>query len=309
MNSEQKIKTEISKDLESNEFRKLDVPVLESTTTPDLVLEYGKIIQLIEIKVGSPKEYLPYGLYSSINRTIRTAKEHFSGRGYIVKAFLATNQNIHYENLISSISLINSLESNKIVEVIKTYVDSLEKTFDESLKELLKNKGEEAILRNLQTVVQLNPLINEPKLKEIIKIYSNNPSAPIRGELCYLLGRLDFTDAIPKLINFLSDPNEYVRSQAFEALSNLRKKMEQQVEEEMRREEEAYLAMEDELLKKHPSHYAGFYKGELISVKPNKAELMGEVEKKIGKVRYYIRRISKEIPKVRLPKPRKLGKM
>ena len=169
---------------------------------------------------------------------------------------------------------------------------------------LFKQTKTELKLKKLQRRAQRTRWIDDIKVQEIISRFSNDRSPAIRGELCYLLGRWGKRKALPILLGFLKDDNEYVRSQASEALSRLREIMDKQEETELLAEEHAFQKIKHRLLEEYAGQFAGFYKGELIAIRPNKLELMQAVEDKIGHVRYYIRRISEELTKVNMPRPR-----
>ncbi len=72
------------------------------------------------------------------------------------------------------------------------------------------------------------------------------------------------------------------------------------------RERDAYLRMEKELLEKYPEQFVAIYQGELVAVNSDKIKLIEEVQQKVGPVRAYIRKVTKELPRIKLPTSRKL---
>lgn len=318
MKSGEQIVTELSRRLELRGYSSVEhLPEPITFTRPDLLIksEKDKFVFLIEVKKGPRDEYLPSGLYLSINRMVNEAAMYYSERGYIFRAFLITNQKLSFKDLLTPdnsdaaldlITPIDTLDVDKIVSAIDSAVVGTKVKFDSHWNLLASSTREEERLCSVQMLAQLSPLLDRTKLKELIERIGNDPIPAIRGELCYLLGRWGKPDVIPRLLDYLTDSDKYVRRQATQALSRLRKSIDEQVKEQMSKEEQAYKAMEEDLLEKHPGQFAAFYREKLIAVRSDKVELMHAVEREIGRVRYYIRRISKELPKVRLPKSRRL---
>ena len=162
----------------------------------------------------------------------------------------------------------------------------------------------EAALESLQRVSQLSMHLDKAAFVRIWKRFSNHPSSAIIGELCYLMGRRGESDSVSFLLDHLNVSDEYVCTQASEALFRVTEQMGKHVKEDLLVEEKAYLSMEERLIAKYPGQFAGFYKGKLVAVKPDRLELMRAVEKEIGHARYYIRMISRGLPVIRLPETR-----
>jgi len=72
------------------------------------------------------------------------------------------------------------------------------------------------------------------------------------------------------------------------------------------RERDTYLRMENELLGKYPEQFVAIYQGELVAVNSDKIKLIEEVQQKVGAVRAYIRKVTKELPLIKLPTSRRL---
>lgn len=309
--SEKEIVSELAKNMESEGFKIVELPLHRRVAMPDLTVKYNKFIYLIEVKAGSPNVYLTHSFFSGIEKKMREASYYFLEQGYIARAALLTNQKISliWEGLLIQVDMIDGFNISEIIQTLREDIKKYGILFEEGYERLFHEKETEIKLKNLQQIAQISQLLDKNKLGKIISYLAENPSPAIRGELCYLLGRWGKPDVIPALLDFLKDQEEYVRSEAAKALLRLREIIDKQVQKELLLEEKAYLEMQEELLDKYTGQFAGFYKGKLIAVRPDKHELMRAVEKEIGQVRYYIRNISKEVPRVRLPKPRKAWKM
>ncbi|MDY7031360.1 MAG: HEAT repeat domain-containing protein [Thermodesulfobacteriota bacterium] len=335
MMSEKVILDKLLENVESEGFKRIELPQDKKLDIPFILVKFGNIFLLIAVKVGYSDVSLSDSYWRWSEQNLIEALKPFEEQGH-TRATLVTNQKVPCELLSLHVYYVNQFDTSEITKIVKNDIDMIQQIFKESYQALFSRTPDKK-LGDLQKVVQFIRLLDKKKLEKLIKYFEGSTSQQIRGELCYLLGRWGKIEIIPTLLDFLKDKNEYVcseastallhlwerpdirlsllhllksedenvRSQAADTLSQIKGIIDKRDEEELILQENAYLAMEETLIKKYPGQFAGFFGGELIEVRQNEDELMHAVVEKVGNVRYYIRRISRDLPKVSPPKPRK----
>lgn len=108
--------------------------------------------------------------------------------------------------------------------------------------------------------------------------------------------------SIDEILALLSSPNEETRLHAKMTLEQIHSDWNDKANAEAMKGEEAYLSDKEKLLETYNGQYAGYYQGKLILIRPSIEKLTRDVYDQIGKVRFYIRQVTTELPRLRIPK-------